>query len=92
MAVEATETLPAVAELRVVERQEPANGALARAAASPAVQTAAVAATSFVAGTAAVMAVRHRRTRAVAKLRRRARRAGTTRTFLVDVTLLDSRG
>jgi hypothetical protein len=89
MALEATETLPAVAELRVVEREEPANGALARAAASPAVQTAAVAATSFVAGTAAVMVARRRRTRALTRLRRQARRSGVTRTFLVDVTVLD---
>jgi hypothetical protein len=92
MPAEAVETLPAVAEVRVIERAEPANGALARAVASPAVQTAAVAATSFVAGTAAVMAVRHRRTRALTRLRRQARRSGVSRTFLVDVTLLDSRG
>jgi hypothetical protein len=83
------ENLPAISEVRVIERDEPAGGALARAAASPAVQAAAVAATSFLAGTAAVLAVKHRRPRDLARLRRRARRAGATRTFLVDVTLLD---
>lgn len=82
------DNLPALSEVRVIEREEPA-GPLARAVASPAVQVTAVAATSFVAGTAAVLAVKHRRGRALARLRRRARRAGATRTFLVDVTLLD---
>jgi hypothetical protein len=90
--LEATDKLPAVAEVRVIQREEPPGAALARLAASPAVQAAAVAATSFAAGTVAVMAVRHRRTRTLARLHRRARRSGSTRTFLVDVTLLDHRG
>lgn len=90
---EEPEHLPSVAEVRVIEREQPPPGAsLARLASSPAVQTAAVAATGFAAGTVAVMAVRHRRARAVSRLHRNLRRAGTTRTFLVDVTVLPDRG
>jgi enamine deaminase RidA (YjgF/YER057c/UK114 family) len=89
--------LPALAEVRVIEREEPASPALARRlAASPAVQAAAVGATSFIAGSAAVLAVKHQHRRRVVRRRRQARRIGgelvqilATRSFLVDVSLVD---
>ena len=67
----------------------------AHAAASPAVQAAAVVATTFVAGAATVAALRHARVHGVPRprLRRRADRVRVlgTRSFLVDVHLVDRR-
>jgi hypothetical protein len=67
---------------------------LARPAASPAMQAAAVAATGLVAGAATVVAVRRVRTRGMPSVRRsrRSRKPAAivaSRSFLVDVHLLD---
>ncbi len=94
----ATEQLPVpLAKVRAIEREPEGGGALARRmAVSPAMQAAAVGATSFAAGTVAVFAVRHYRTMRLSRQRRRARRAGgelvkilSTRSFLVDVSFVD---
>lgn len=68
----------------------PPGGALAQ----PAVQAAAVAATSFVAGLATIAAWRGRHTRRVRRARRRTRGLGpvvASRSFLVDVHVLGQR-
>jgi hypothetical protein len=85
------DVLPVVADVRVIEPQRPA-GALA-----PAAQAAAVAGASFVAGVATVAAIKHARNRPVSRRQRRkaARRGAqvvevvSTRSFLVDVHLLN---
>jgi hypothetical protein len=77
------EGLPAVSEVRVLEPSRPAP--------NPARRAAAVAATGFVAGAATIAVVRRRRARPTA-LRRRRKALGdvvTTRSFLVDVHLLN---
>jgi len=95
---QATDQLPVpLAEVRAIEREPEGGAALARRmAVSPAMQAAAVGATSFAAGTAAVFAVKHYRAMALARRRRRARRAGgefvkilSSRSFLVDVSFVD---
>jgi hypothetical protein len=77
--------LPAVAPASVMDRPAP----------SPAVQAAAVAASGLMAGMATVAAVRRARSRGLPSLsgRRRSRRANVlaSRSFLVDVHLLDRR-
>jgi hypothetical protein len=77
--------LPAVAPASVLDRPAP----------SPAVQAAAVAASGLMAGMATVGAVRRARSRGLPSLRRsrRSRRAQVlaSRSFLVDVHLLDRR-
>jgi hypothetical protein len=82
--------LPAVAEVRVLEPERPG--------ANPARQAAAVAATGFVAGAATIAVVRRRRARPAPRRRRKASRRSpgqalgevvTTRSFLVDVHLLN---
>ena len=87
-----SDALPVVADVRVIEPERPA-GALA-----PAAQAAAVAGASFVAGVAAVAAIKHARNRpAISRRnRRRAAKRGdqlvevvSTRSFLVDVHLLN---
>ncbi len=82
--------LPAVSSGGALESPRPV------APASPAVQAAAVAATGLMAGAATVAAVRRVRTRGLPSSRRtrRWRKAApivTTRSFLVDVHLLDPR-
>jgi hypothetical protein len=88
------DALPVVADVRVIEPERPA-GALALA---PAAQAAAVAGASFVAGVATVAAIKHARNRpAISRRnRRRAAKRGaqlvevvSTRSFLVDVHLLN---
>ncbi|MDX6675265.1 MAG: hypothetical protein QOH11_2683, partial [Solirubrobacteraceae bacterium] len=83
-----------VADVRVIEPERPA-GALALA---PAAQAAAVAGASFVAGVATVAAIKHARNRpAISRRnRRKAAKRGaqlvevvSTRSFLVDVHLLN---
>lgn len=95
---EATDQLPVpLAQVRAIEREQDGGAALTRRmAVSPAVQAAAVGATSFAAGTAAVFAVKRYRTMRLARQRRRARRAGgefvkilSSRSFLVDVSFVD---
>lgn len=88
------ERLPVLADVRPIEREEQ-PGTLTLSA-SPAVQAAAVAATTFVAGAAAVMAVKRHNNRKLVRRRRKARKAGAdlvqvvaTRSFLVDVSLVD---
>lgn len=81
----------------MIERGQPESPALARRlVGSPAVQAVAVGATSFIAGSAAVFAVKHQHRRRVVRRRRQARRVGgelvqilATRSFLVDVSLVD---
>ena len=77
--------LPAVAPSATLDRPLP----------SPAVQAAAVAASGLMAGVATVAAVRRARTRGLPSLRRsrRSRRPQVlaSRSFLVDVHLLDRR-
>ncbi|MDX6650134.1 MAG: hypothetical protein QOI91_2751 [Solirubrobacteraceae bacterium] len=88
--------LPVLAEVRTIERDEPDDLAWP-AAASPAVQAAAVAATGFVAGAATVALVRRRAARKAAPARRRKRRGAdlidvaASRSFLVDIHLLNPR-
>jgi hypothetical protein len=88
--------LPVLAEVRRIEREEPDDLAWP-AAASPAVQAAAVAATGFVAGAATVALVRRRAARKAAPSRRRKRRGAdlidvaASRSFLVDIHLLNPR-
>jgi hypothetical protein len=85
------DALPVVADVRVIEPERPA-GALA-----PAAQAAAVAGASFVAGVATVAAIKHARSRPLSRRRRRrAAKHGAqlvevvaTRSFLVDVHLLN---
>jgi hypothetical protein len=85
------DALPIVADVRVIEPERPA-GALA-----PAAQAAAVAGASFVAGVATVAAIKHARSRPMSRRQRRkaARRGAqlvevvSTRSFLVDVHLLN---
>ena len=86
------DALPVVADVRVLEPERPA-GALA-----PAAQAAAVAGASFVAGVATVAAIKHARNRPVVSRRKRRRAAKrgaqlvevvSTRSFLVDVHLLN---
>ena len=82
------ETLPVVSRRVEVDRDR------GGAAASPAVQAAAVAATGLMAGAVTVAAMRRIRTRGRSSLRRprRARRPAqvvASRSFLVDVHLLD---
>lgn len=89
--------LPVLAEVRPIAREEPDE--LARpAAASPAVQAAAVAATGFVAGAATVALVRRHTARKAMPSRRRRKKSGTdlidvvaSRSFLVDIHLLNPR-
>lgn len=84
----------------VVEPEGPGRPAVARTqalqrpAASPAVQAAAMAASGLVAGAATVAAVRRVRTHGLPSIRRSRRRRGivTSRSFLVDIHLLDPRG
>jgi hypothetical protein len=94
--------LPVLAEVRPIEREEPAGGELARpAAASPAVQAAAVAATGFVAGAATVaLARRHaaRKANPALRKRRKGRKRGgdvidvvAARALLGDIHLLNPR-
>lgn len=93
-AEEVVEGLPVLSSVRVIEPERPA-GALA-----PAVQAAAVAGASFVAGAATVAALKRARTRPPSRRRRRraARRGAqfvdvaSTRSFLVDVHLLNRDG
>jgi hypothetical protein len=86
------DALPVVADVRVIESERPA-GALA-----PAAQAAAVAGASFVAGVATVAAIKHARNRPAIsrRQRRKAAKRGaqlvevvSTRSFLVDVHLLN---
>jgi hypothetical protein len=86
------DALPVVADVRVIEPERPA-GALA-----PAAQAAAVAGASFVAGVATVAAIKHARNRPAIsrRQRRKAAKRGaqlveavSTRSFLVDVHLLN---
>ena len=86
------DALPVVAAVRVIEPERPA-GALA-----PAAQAAAVAGASFVAGVATIAAIKHARNRPVIsrRQRRKAAKRGaqlvevvSTRSFLVDVHLLN---
>jgi hypothetical protein len=85
------EALPVVADVRVIE-PERQPGALA-----PAAQAAAVAGASFVAGIATVAAIKHARARPLSRRRQRkaAKRGAqvvevvSTRSFLVDVHLLN---
>ena len=88
------DALPVVADVRVIEPERPA-GTLALA---PAAQAAAVAGASFVAGVATVAAIKHARSRPAIsrRQRRRAAKRGaqlvevvSTRSFLVDVHLLN---
>jgi hypothetical protein len=88
------DALPVVADVRVIEPERPA-GALALA---PAAQAAAVAGASFVAGVATVAAIKHARNRPAIsrRQRRKAAKRGaqlvevvSTRSFLVDVHLLN---
>jgi hypothetical protein len=90
--------LPVLAEVRPIEREPESPGTdLGRAAASPAVQAATVAATGFVAGMATVaLARRHAARKANPALRRRRKRRGSdvgevlaSRSFLVDIHLLN---
>jgi hypothetical protein len=84
------EVLPVLADVRVIEPQ--------RATAKPAVQAAAVAGASFVAGAATIAVIRRHRSRPPSsRKRRRAAKRGTSqvfgevvssRSFLVDVHLL----
>jgi hypothetical protein len=79
------DALPVLAEARTIEPQ--------RAPAPVAVQAAVVAATSFAAGVATIAVVRSRPLRRLGRRRRRREvgRVLASRTFLVDVHLLDSR-
>jgi hypothetical protein len=88
---EVVDGLPVLAEVRALEPAPP-SGLLA-------VQTAAAAATGFVAGAATLVVVRHRRTRKLARRQRALpRRAAEmlpvigSRSFLVDVHLLGKPG
>ncbi len=86
-AEEVIDGLPVLAELRAIERALPAL---------PAVQAAAVAATGFVAGAAALALVRRHGARKLARVSAR-RNAGSlpiigTRSFLVDVHLIAKPG
>ena len=93
--------LPVLAEVRPIEREESAGELDRPAAASPAVQAAAVAATGFVAGAATVaLARRHAARKANPSLgkRRKSKKRGTelgevlaSRSFLVDIHLLSPR-
>jgi len=85
------DTLPVVADVRVIEPARPA-------ALAPAAQAAAVAGASFVAGVATVAAIKHARSRPAItrRQRRKAAKRGaqlvevvSTRSFLVDVHLLN---
>jgi hypothetical protein len=83
---EAVDGVPVLAQVRALE---PARRSL------PVAQTAAVAATCFVAGAATVVALHHRATRRRPLVRRRARRRDGetlsivgTRSFLLDIHLL----
>ena len=87
-----------LAEVRPIERDEDRADLDRPAAASPAIQAAAVAATGFVAGAATVaLARRHAARKANPALRRRRRKRGgdvvgdvlATRSFLVDIHLLN---
>lgn len=86
---EAVDGVPVLAaEVRALERAVPRRNL-------PAVQAAAVAATGFVAGAAAVVALQRHATRKPVRARRRKRGDGTetlsvlgTRSFLLDVHLL----
>jgi hypothetical protein len=88
--------LPVLAEVTPIER-EPVSGELVRAMPSPAVQAAAVAATGFVAGAATVaLARRHAARRSMPSRRRRKKRGdlidvAASRSFLVDIHLLNPR-
>ena len=87
--------LPVLAsEARPIDREERSQELAQPIVISPAMQVAAATAASVVAGAAAVLAVKHRR--ALRPARRRRRRNGTevvkvltTRSFLVDVHLVD---
>jgi hypothetical protein len=94
--------LPVLAEVRPIDRDDPAGAEVARpAVASPAVQAAAVAATGFVAGAATVALARRHAARkanpALRKRRKAKRRRGdvidvvASRSFLVDIHLLSPR-
>ncbi len=90
-AEEVVDGLPVVAELRPIERPS--------AAAPPAVQVAAAAATGFVAGAATLALVRRHSARKRARVQRRAQRRPAdmlpiiaSRTFLVDVHVLAKPG
>ena len=93
--------LPVLAEVRPIEREGSAGELDRPAAASPAVQAAAVAATGFVAGAATVaLARRHaaRKANPGLRKRRRPKKRGTdvidvvaSRSFLVDIHLLAPR-
>jgi hypothetical protein len=86
LAQDGEDVLPAVAEVRAIER---------RPAASLPVQAAAVAATGFVAGATAYAVVRRARRVAPARRRKRGRKSVdfpevvASRSFLVDVHLLN---
>jgi hypothetical protein len=91
------EQLPVLAtEARPIEREDRSTELAQPIVITPAMQVAAATAASVVAGAAAVLAVKHHRTARLARRRRRARRHGaeyvkvlTTRSFLVDVSLVD---
>jgi hypothetical protein len=93
--------LPVLAEVRPIEREESGRELDRPAAASPAVQAAAVAATGFVAGAATVALARRRAARKAnpaLRKKRRGKKRGTdvidvvaSRSFLVDVHLLSPR-
>jgi hypothetical protein len=84
-AEEIVDAVPVLAESRAVEPL----------AARPAVQAAAVAATSFVAGAATIAVMRRRGARKALRRRKRSTRAGevleivSSRSFLVDVHLVN---
>lgn len=86
--------LPVLAEVRPIQG-EAVSGELVRAAPSPAVQAAAVAATGFVAGAATVALARRRASRRSVPSRRRRGRdrldVAASRSFLVDIHLLNPR-
>lgn len=83
--VEEVDAVPVLAETATIERRREVGQMVVR-------QAAAVAATSFAAGVATVAMVHARKVR---RSRRRSRRAGApvllSRSFLVDVHLLDPR-
>jgi hypothetical protein len=85
--------LPIVVEAHPIERPEDEAAGLAqREPALPAVQAAAVVAGGFVAGAATIALARHVATRPTRRRRRLERfDVASTRSFLVDVHLLDRR-
>jgi hypothetical protein len=79
---EVVDAVPVLADSRAIEPRRPAPVA---------VQAAAVAATSFAAGLATIAVVKHRRTLGLRRRRTPAGKVLATRSFLVDVHLLDSK-